>query len=43
MQIMGEADVNQVPVVEGRQLVGMVSRADILRLIQIRRELADHG
>jgi Zn-dependent protease len=43
MQIMGEADVNQVPVVEGRRLVGMVSRADILRLIQVRRELADHG
>jgi CBS domain-containing protein len=39
---MGEADVNQVPVVEGRRLVGLVSRSDILRLIQIRRELADH-
>jgi len=42
LQIMGEADVNQVPVVEGRRLVGLVSRSDILRLIQIRRELADH-
>lgn len=39
MQIMAEADVNQVPVVEGRVLVGMVFRSDILRLIQVRREL----
>jgi Zn-dependent protease/predicted transcriptional regulator len=39
MQIMAEADVNQVPVVEGRLLVGMVFRSDILRLIQVRREL----
>jgi len=39
MQIMGEADVNQVPVVEGRTLLGMVSRSDILRLIQVRREM----
>jgi CBS domain-containing protein len=43
LQIMGEADVNQVPVVDGRQLVGMVSRSDILRLMQVRRELADHS
>jgi Zn-dependent protease/CBS domain-containing protein len=42
LQIMSEVDVNQVPVVEGRRLVGLVSRSDILRLIQIRRELADH-
>ena len=42
LQIMGEADVNQVPVVEGRRLVGLVSRSDILGLIQIRRDLADH-
>lgn len=39
MQIMGEADVNQVPVVEGRTLLGIVSRSDILRLIQVRREM----
>ena len=39
LQLMGEADVNQVPVVEGRRLLGIVSRADILRLIQMRREV----
>jgi Zn-dependent protease/CBS domain-containing protein len=37
LQMMGEADLNQVPVVEGRLLRGMVSRADILRMIQVRR------
>lgn len=39
LQLMSEADVNQVPVVEGRRLLGIVSRADILRLIQVRREV----
>jgi Zn-dependent protease/CBS domain-containing protein len=39
LQIMGEADINQVPVVEGRLIVGMVSRSDIIRQIQIRRDL----
>ena len=37
LQIMGESDINQVPVVEGRLLVGMISRAEVLRLIQVRR------
>jgi len=40
LQIMGEADVNQVPVVDGRLLVGIVTRGDILRLIQVRRLMA---
>jgi Zn-dependent protease len=39
LQMMGEADLNQVPVVEGRRLLGIVSRGDILRLIQMRREV----
>ena len=39
LQIMGEADINQVPVVEGRLIVGMVSRSDIIRQIQVRRDL----
>jgi Zn-dependent protease len=43
LQLMGEADVNQVPVVEGRLLVGIVSRGDILRLIQVRRTVASEG
>jgi CIC family chloride channel protein len=41
LQIMGESDINQVPVVDGRLLVGIVSRADLLRLIQIRRAAAN--
>ena len=40
LQVMAQHDVNQLPVVEGRVLVGIVSRGDILRLIQIRREVA---
>ena len=43
LQLMGEADVNQVPVVEGRLLRGVVTRADILRLIQVRRAVAVEG
>ena len=37
LQIMSEADVNQVPVVEGRLLRGLVTRGDVLRVIQVRR------
>jgi Zn-dependent protease/CBS domain-containing protein len=40
LQLMGEADVNQVPVVEGRLLRGIVSRGDILRVIQVRRAVS---
>jgi CBS domain-containing protein len=41
MQIMSEEDVNQVPVLRDHELVGMVSRSDILRLMQVRREVAE--
>jgi Zn-dependent protease/predicted transcriptional regulator len=40
LQLMSETDVNQVPVVEGRRTVGIISRADVLRLIQVRRAVA---
>jgi len=40
VQTMSQHDVNQIPVLDGRLLVGMVSRGDILRLIQVRREVA---
>jgi Zn-dependent protease len=43
LQTMGEADIHQVPVVEGRRLVGIISRGDILRLIQVRQEVAIEG
>jgi CBS domain-containing protein len=41
MGMMAEHDVNQVPVVRGRQVVGMLDRADLMRLIQVRRDLGD--
>jgi len=40
LQMMAETDVNQVPVVEGRLLRGIVSRGDILRLIQVRKAVS---
>ncbi|MEX2159272.1 MAG: site-2 protease family protein [Dehalococcoidia bacterium] len=40
LQTMAQFDVNQLPILDGRLLVGMVSRGDVLRLIQIRREVA---
>ncbi len=43
LQLMNEKDVNQVPVVDGRRIVGIISRADILRLIQVRRAVAIEG
>lgn len=43
LRLMAEQDVNQVPVVNGGRLVGLIGRADILRLIQTRRELAQNG
>jgi Zn-dependent protease len=39
LQLMARQDINQVPVVEDGRLLGLISRADILRLIQTRREL----
>jgi CBS domain-containing protein len=32
-------DINQVPLVEGKQLVGLIHRADVLRYIQVRQEV----
>ena len=43
LHVMAEADIHQVPVVEGRRLLGIISRGDILRLIQVRREMAFEG
>lgn len=43
LQMMGEKDLNQVPVVDGKMLIGMISRGDIVRLIQVRREVAVEG
>ncbi len=43
LQTMSENDVNQVPVVDGQLLVGIVSRGDMMRLIQVRRAVASEG
>ena len=39
LEVMASQDVHQMPVLEGRMLLGFVTRADVLRLIQIRGEL----
>jgi Zn-dependent protease/CBS domain-containing protein len=43
LEIMATHDVHQLPVVESREFLGFVTRADVLRLIQIRSELGDRG
>lgn len=41
LSMMAEHDVNQLPVVQGRELVGMLDRGDVMRYIQVRRDLGD--
>ncbi len=43
LRLMAEHDVNQLPVVQGRALVGMLDRGDVMRFIQVRRDLREHG
>jgi CBS domain-containing protein len=43
LQLMAERDVNQLPVVEGRALAGMLDRGDVMRFIQVRRDLGETG
>jgi CBS domain-containing protein len=40
LEIMAAHDVHQLPVVDGRDFQGFVTRADVLRLIEIRTELS---
>jgi CBS domain-containing protein len=40
---MAEHDINQLPVLVGRELVGMLDRGDVMRFIQVRRDLGDVG
>lgn len=40
LEIMASQDVHQLPVIEQRSFLGFVTRADVLRLIQIRSELS---
>jgi CBS domain-containing protein len=39
LQLMGEHDINQVPVINGRDTVGLVTRGDLVRAIQLRSEI----
>jgi CBS domain-containing protein len=41
MEVMAANDVHQLPVVEGGRFVGFVTRADVLRLLQVRSELRE--
>jgi Zn-dependent protease/CBS domain-containing protein len=36
---MASSDVNQVPLVEGKRLLGLIHRADVIRYIQVRQEI----
>ena len=40
LEMMATHDIHQMPVVEGRTFLGFVTRADVLRLMQVRSELA---
>jgi len=40
LELMAAHDVHQLPVLDGRTFLGFVTRADVLRLIQIRTELS---
>jgi CBS domain-containing protein len=39
LQVMGKHNVHQVPVMEGGTLLGFVTRADVMRTVQLRVEL----
>lgn len=39
LEIMASQDVHQLPVIDSRSFLGFITRADVLRLIQIRSEL----
>jgi Zn-dependent protease/predicted transcriptional regulator len=43
LQLMTEHDVNQLPVLDRRELVGMLDRADVMRFIQMHRDLDERG
>jgi Zn-dependent protease/CBS domain-containing protein len=40
LEVMASQDVHQLPVIDGRDFLGFVTRADVLRLIQIRSEFS---
>jgi hypothetical protein len=38
-----EHDVSQLPVVDGRELVGILDRGDVMRYIQVKKHLSEMG
>jgi hypothetical protein len=36
---MAAGDINQVPLVNGKLLVGLIHRSDVIRYIQVRQEI----
>jgi CBS domain containing-hemolysin-like protein len=40
---LAAGDVNQVPLIEGKQLLGIIHRSDVLRYIQAREEIDSTG
>ncbi len=41
LQLMTLHDVNQLPVMHGRDLVGLVTRGDVMRFIEVRKDLEE--
>ncbi len=39
MRLMASGDINQVPLVEGNLLVGLIHHGDVIRYIQVRQEI----
>jgi CBS domain-containing protein len=43
LQLMAKNDVNQLPVLRGRDLIGLVTRGDIMRYIHVREEVGEQA
>jgi len=43
IRILAEQDINQLPVVEDGRLVGLLSRSNVMRYLQVREELGVTG
>lgn len=43
LRLMAQHDINQLPVVDRRELVGMLDRADVMRFIQLHRDLDERA
>ena len=43
LRTMATHDINQLPVMQGRSLGGMIDRGDLMRFIEVRRDLREAG